>query len=125
MKTCKLDGCNNEVVGHHMRKYCNDNCSKEARELIWRDRKGYQKDYHDNRSLDHWIVYELKCGYIGITSSPHGRMRFHKYAGRDVSDYITLAVCYCKREAAEFEALYQSLSDRYTRQDSSKIVIKL
>ena len=69
-----------------------------------------------------WYVYELSTGHIGQTCNKERRLRNHIDFGRikSISEHIVLAVCSCREEALDLEALYQSLSPNYDKPDSSK-----
>ena len=58
-------------------------------------------------NLDHWVVYWLKNGRVGLTNRPYFRMASHRTTGYDTRSYKILAICYCKDEAQDIEALYQ------------------
>ena len=87
-----------------------------ARERVRAAVKANAKKYDDGNVR----VYQLKCGYIGISKNLMARMKTHKYSAlRDVSDYIILATCPTRGEALDLEALYQSLSTNYKKVDNT------
>ena len=120
--------CSEKCYSIHRKEYYKKRRqSKESKEYFKRynaspKMKAYFKSYKESKKFDYWIVYELPCGYIGQTNQPEIRMRKHKDANKRITEgYKTLAICYCKDEALDLEALYQTLSNSYNKPDNNKL----
>ena len=74
-----------------------------------------------------FYVYELDTGHIGQTKNVEWRMRNHIDAKKieRIDQHTILAVCSCREEALDFEALYQSLSPNYDKADRPSRLKKL
>lgn len=111
MKQCKE--CGTEFYHKDKRtKFCTDKCRgiNSARAYRKRNREKERirtsKAYRNNISEETY-VYELKCGYVGITQNLRNRMSKHTHQGRDISSYTILQVCPDREEAKDIECLYQ------------------
>lgn len=68
--------------------------------------------YNSRKLQGLYVVYCLPntdIAYAGVTSQPITRMKRHRTAGRNTSDWFILQVCKTKAEALEVEAMYHEL----------------
>ena len=72
----------------------------------------HRREYKATRT-DYVSVYELPCGYVGVTNNPHTRMKNHRNVHNRITEgYIVLAQCPTREEALDLEALYQLTSNQ-------------
>lgn len=114
MKKCKE--CSKEFEAKNPRRvYCTERCrcvykSKKARVRNKKRIREQRKILRLSRK-DGVYVYQLSCGYVGVTDNLLNRMSIHRHVGRDTKDYIVLAKCPTREEALDIEALYQSINN--------------
>jgi len=67
----------------------------------------YCRKWEAKKKQDFYSVYLLpEENYVGITTQPELRMRHHKNAGRNTSNWVVMANVDTRKEAVEYENMF-------------------
>ena len=91
-----------------------EKCSEAYKDYASRNKERIKakasRQYKATRT-DYVSVYELPCGYVGVTNNLHTRMKNHRNVHNRITEgYIVLAQCPTREEALDLEALYQTIT---------------